>query len=252
MKRRFLIPVIIFTFLYIPLTGFAQDSKAFDLLYDDIESILPPLETIIDSAISNSPYVKFRDLQIDVNGYKLKSDRTLWMKNLGIQTDVRYGTFDNFSTNTAEGQNPALIATRSNQLNYGAGAYIKLPLYDFMNRKNQIRLAKAEVDQAQNLSLVQRNEVRQLVIKQYNDLIIKSRILKIKLKYAETSKINMEMVEKEFLNGIIAVSEYARISESVSRTETDIETAKIDFRTAYMILEEIVGVKFNRTKKLNQ
>ena len=252
MKRRFLIPVIIFTFLYIPLTGFAQDGKAFDLLYDDIESILPPLETIIDSAISNSPYVKFRDLQIDVNGYKLKADRTLWMKNLGIQTDVRYGTFDNFSTNTAEGQNPALIATRSNQLNYGAGAYIKLPLYDFMNRKNQIRLAKAEVDQAQNLSLVQRNEVRQLVIKQYNDLIIKSRILKIKLKYAETSKINMEMVEKEFLNGIIAVSEYARISESVSRTETDIETAKIDFRTAYMILEEIVGVKFNRTKKLNQ
>jgi len=251
-KRRFLIPVIIIAFLYIPLTGFAQDSKAFDLLYDDIESLLPPLETIIDSAISNSPYVKFRDLQIDVNGYKLKADRSLWMKNLGIQTDVRYGTFDNFSTNTAEGQNPALIATRSNQLNYGAGAYIKLPLYDFMNRKNQIRLAKAEVDQAQNLSLVQRNEVRQLVIKQYNDLIIKSRILKIKLKYAETSKINMEMVEKEFLNGIIAVSEYARISESVSRTETDIETAKIDFRTAYMILEEIVGVKFNRTKKLNQ
>jgi outer membrane protein TolC len=251
-KQRFLIPVIIFTFLSIPLTGFAQDSKAFDILNGEIETMLPPLETMIDSALSNSPYVKFRDLQIDVNEYKLKADRALWMKNLGIQTDVRYGTFDNFSTNTAEGQNPALIATRSNQLNYGAGAYIKLPLYDFMNRKNQIRLARAEVDQAQSLSLVQRNEVRQLVIKQYNDLLIKSRILKIKLKYAETSKINMEMVEKEFLNGIIAVSEYARISESVSRTETDIETAKIEFRTAYMILEEIVGVKFNRTKKLNQ
>jgi len=251
-KHRFQMLIIIFTFLFIQFAGFAQDGKADDLLKGDIETILPPLETIIDSAISNNPYVKFKDLQIDVNEYKLKAERSLWTKNIGFQTDARYGTFDNFSTNTAEGQNPTLYATRSSQLNYGAGAYLKLPFYDFMNRKNQIRLAKAEVDQAQNLSLVQRNEVRQLVIKQYNDLIIKSRVLKIKLKYAETSKINMEMVEKEFLNGIISVSEYARISESVSRTDTDIETAKMDFRTAYMILEEIVGMKFNLMKKLNQ
>jgi len=240
--------LLILILLINQLSGFAQQNKEPDLLNDNIELMLPPLEAIIDSAIAKNPYVKFRDLQIDVNEYKLKADRSLWTKNLGLQTDVRYGTFDNFSTNTAEGQNPTLYATRSSQLNYGAGAYLKLPFYDFVNRKNQIRLAKAEVEQAKNLSQVQRKEVRQMVIRQYNDLIIKSRTLKIKLKYAETSRINMAMVEKEFLNGIISVSEYARISESVSRTDTDIETSKMDFRTAYMILEEIVGVKFNLMK----
>lgn len=217
---------------------------------DNIESMLPPMETIIDSAIKNNFYVKFRDQQITVNDSKLKAERSGWTKNLGIQTDVRYGTFDNFSTNTAAGQNPNLFATRSNQLNYGAGAYLKIPIYDIVSRKSQIRLAKAELEQAQSLSQDQRNTVRQTVIKQYNDLIVKHRILKIKSKYAETSKINMAMVEKEFLNGVIPITEYSRQSEAASRTETDYETSLMDFKTAYMLLEEIAGVRFLKNNKI--
>ena len=250
MKQRFHLLLFLFSLMTIQISGYGQESKEFDLMKDNIESILPPLETIIDSAIKNDFYVKFRDQQITVNDSKLKAERSGWTKNLGIQTDVRYGTFDNFSTNTAAGQNPNLFATRSNQLNYGAGAYLKIPIYDIVSRKSQIRLAKAEVEQAQSLSQDQRNTVRQTVIKQYNDLIVKHRILKIKSKYAETSKINMAMAEKEFLNGVIPITEYSRQSESASRTETDFETSLMDFKTAYMLLEEIAGVKFLKNNKI--
>ena len=195
------------------------------------------------SSINSS--IKSTDLQTRINEYKLKMDRLLWTKSIGVQTDIRYGTFDNFSTNTSEGQNPSLIATRSIQMNYGVGAYIKLPIYDVVNRKNQINLASAEVEQAVNFAEFQRNELRQSVIKQYNELIIKHRLLKIKSKYAETSKINMQMVEQEFTNGIIPVSEYSRISEIVTRTEIDLENSRMEFLTAYMILEEITGIRFN-------
>ena len=240
--------ILILTIITNWYSSLAQDVNSIDILKDDIEFMLPPLETLIDSAIANNPNVKFSDLQITVNRYKLRADRTLWTKNLGIQTDIRYGTFDNFSTNTSEGQNPSLIASRSNQMNYGAGAYIKLPFYEIVNRKNQINIDEAEIEQAKYFSLVQQKELRQTVIKQYNDLIVRQRILKIKSRYAETSRINMQMVEKEFSNGIISVSEYASIAESVSRTETDFETSRMDFLTTFMILEEIVGIKFNLTK----
>lgn len=218
---------------------------------DDIESLLPPLETIIDSAIARNPYVKYRDLQIVVNEHKLKANRSEWTRDIGIQTDVRYGTFDNFATNVVEGQNPALTSTRNTQANYGVGAYIRIPFYDFINRKNQINLSKAEVGQAQSYSSIQRNELRQQVIKQYNELIIKQRILKIKSRYATTAKINMEMAEKQFLNGVISIAEYSSISEIVSRSESDFESSKMDFRTAYMILVEIVGMNFNLTNNSN-
>jgi outer membrane protein TolC len=233
------------------LTGNAQNNQKANLLNDNIETKLPPLGTLLDSALARNPYVKFRDLQIVVNKYKLKSDQAVWLKNLGVQTDIRYGTFDNFSTNTSEGQTPSLISTRRNQTNYGLGAYLKLPLFDLVNRKYQVNIATAEVDQANQMAEFQRDEVRQLVIRQYNDVILKQRILKIKSKYFATSKINMEMIEKEFQTGVISISEYSRISEIVTRTESDYENARVDFVTSYMILEEIVGIKFNLTQSLN-
>jgi len=250
-NQRYSILILFFALLTFQYHGIAQETKVFDLMKDDIESLLPPLETIIDSAIARNPYVKFRDLQITVNEHKLKSDRAEWTRDVGFQTDVRYGTFDNFASNVVEGQNPALSSTRNTQTNYGVGAYIRIPFYDFINRKNQINLSKAEIEQAQSYSLIQRNELRQEVIKQYNDLIIKQRVLKIKSRYASTAKINMEMAEKQFLNGVISISEYSSITEIVARSESDFESSKMDFRTAYMILVEIVGMNFNLTNNSN-
>ena len=59
------------------------------------------------------------------------------------------------------------------------------------------------------------------------------------------------MADKEFQNGVIPVGEYSRISEIVSRAEVDFETAKTDYNTAYMILEELVGYKFNLNNTVN-
>jgi len=62
----------------------------------------------------------------------------------------------------------------------------------------------------------------------------------------------MEMVEKSFINGTITLTEYSSLTEIASRAEADFETSKMEFRTAYMILEEIVGMKFNLSIKIYQ
>lgn len=244
MKNCILVLSLVLVFLSGRQKCSAQQMDEQNLLSLDIESLLPLLETIIDSAIAKNPYVKFRDQQIIVNEFKLKSDRVRWMENLGLQSDARYGTFDNFSMNTAAGQTPSVIATRNNQFNYGVGAYIKLPLFDFVNRKHLVGAAKAEMDQAISLAAVQRDELRQAVIKQYNELVLKMKLLKIKSKYLETSHINIQMADKEFKNGVLSVAEYSKISEIVSLAETDYQTVYTEFTTAYMILEELAGFKF--------
>jgi outer membrane protein TolC len=212
---------------------------------DDLSKLLPPLESLIDSALAHDPSVKFRDLQIVVNRNKLKADKSYWMRNLGIQGDVRYGTFNIFSTNTAEGQNPDNIATQENQFNYGVGAFIKFPLIDLLNRKNQISWATAEIEQARSMVEVQKMEIRQLVITRYNELILKHNLLKIKAKYLALIKTNTLMTEQEFQNGIVDISEYSRITGISTNAESDFETARVEFLTAYMMLEEIIGFKLN-------
>jgi outer membrane protein TolC len=235
-------------FCFLVFTAHAQENTEPDFNQQDLTQIIPPLTSLIDSALKHNPSVKFRDLQVIVNECKLRAELTVWSRNLGFQADVRNGTFNNFSTNTSEGQSPDLFATKSNQTNYGIGAYIKFPIQDLLNRKNQIKMAKAEVDQAVNMAEQQKTEVRQLVIKQYNEWVLKYKLLKIRFKYLETSKTNMDMAEREFKNGVIDLTEYARISEISTRAESDFEVAKTEFVTAYLILEEIVGVKFNLIK----
>ncbi len=248
MKHRLIFLSLFFALLTAQMVCFAQESEEFNLFKDDIETLLPPLQTIIDSALAKNPDIKAKDLQIKINEFKLKSEKKRWSENLGLQTDMRYGTFDNFSTNTAAGQSPSVISTRNNQLNYGVGAYVKIPLFDFINHRNQIGTSKAEIEQAESLAEVQRDVLRQIVIKQYQEVILKQKLLKIKSKYLETSRIDVAMSEKAFQNGIITVAEYSRISAINATTEVDFETAKNDFMTTFMILEEIVKTKFKLTK----
>lgn len=218
-----------------------QDSAA--LTPKDSVIVFPPLKDLIDSAIKYHPGVRYRQYEVKVKESNLQTQQNSWIRNMGIQADSRYGTFDNFSAND-NGQFTTLLNTTNKQFNYGLGVYMKLPLFDLLNRKNQIKQAKNEIEMARSLGEVQETEIRQMVIKQYEDALLRQRLVRIKAQNLGNARVNMEMVDKEFRNGIIPVSEYARISDIVYRAETDYELAKTEFITSKLLLEEIVGFKF--------
>lgn len=229
--------------------AFGQQKASFDPITDDISSRIPPLETLIDSAIRNNPSIHFRDLQAIVNACKLKAAKIDWTRNIGVQADLRYGNFYNYSTNwTSGGIEPPDVATNLASTKYGGALYVSLPLYTLFNRRNNITLAESELEQATSMAAAQRLELRQTIIRQYNDVILKQNLLRIKSKFLETSRITTQMAEKEFLNGVIQLSEYSRSAEISARVESDFETIRMDFVTAYMVLEELVGFKFNLIK----
>lgn len=236
--------ILILALVFIPGGySFSQNTDSVRTVNNDSVVIFPPLRDLIDSAISHHPGVRYRSFEVKVKESNLQTQQNSWTRNLGLQTDTRYGTFDNFSSND-NGQSTTLLNTTNKQLNYGIGLYMKLPLYDLLNRKNQVKQAKNELEQARSLEEVQETEIRQMVIKQYQDALLRQRLLRIKAQNLGNARVNMEMVDKEFRNGIIPVSEYARISDIVFRAETDFESAKTEFITAKMILEEMVGFKF--------
>jgi len=221
----------------------AQSADSTTVTRRDSVVIFPPLSDLIDSAIKYHPGIRYREYEVKVKESNLISQQNNWTRNMGVQADSRYGTFDNFSAND-NGQFTTLLNTTNKQFNYGFGVYMKLPIYDLLNRKNQLKQAKNEVEMARSLGEVQETEIRQMVIKQYQDALLRQRLIRIKAQNLGNARVNMEMVEKEFRNGIIPVSEYARISDIVYRAETDYELAKTEFITAKLLLEEIVGFKF--------
>jgi outer membrane protein TolC len=209
------------------------------------EIVFPPIEQLIDSAIKHSAFVQYRNSEIDAKEAMLKSQHKVWLRNLGLQGVANYGTFDFYNSNS-NNQSTTVLNTNSKQFNYGLGVYVKMPFFDMVDRKNQINLAKVQLDQSRSMAQVQKDELRQVVIKLYEEILLKQKILNIRSQSLGNARVNMEMVDKEFRNGTIPVTEYVRISDIVSRTESDYETAKTDFISAKKILEEIVGFTFNK------
>lgn len=207
---------------------------------DETSLVLPPLAVLIDSALQHSAAVKLRSLEVAAKECNLKSYKNYWTRNFGVQADTRYGTFDNYSSN-ANGQSTTISTSTNRQMNYGAGIFLKFPVIDIVDRKNQLHKSRIEIEQASRMAEAQQEEVRRLVIRQYQELLLTQRLLNIKAQAFGNARVNMNMVEKQFRNGNIPVSEYVRISDIVDRVESDYETAKAAYATSKMIFEDIIG-----------
>ena len=221
----------------------AQVSEEFDSTEDAYDLLIPKLNVVIDSVLKRSAMLNFRKHHIGVKESTLKSERIYWSRNLGIQADTRYGNLSNFAT-SEDGLSNTSALTTSKQLNYSVGFYLKFPLFDALNRKKQIKLAKLEVEEAKNMAEFQEEELRQITIRLYQDLILKQKLLKIRSRRLGDGRVNMQMVEKEFRNGVVPLSEYVRINGMTTNMEADYEKAMSEFITAKQMLEDMSGIVF--------
>jgi outer membrane protein TolC len=220
----------------------AQNSIEIESKSSNTKLIMPSLNVLIDSAIVNNGMVNYRKLEIDAKDSNLKSKRQYWTRNFGIQADAGYGTFNNLSS--ISGDNASVnLASNTQQLNYNVGVYLKIPVFDVINRKSQIKQAKSELEQAKSLAKSQEDELKQAVIRNYEELLLKQNLLELRASNLGNARVNMEMVEKEFKNGLIAISEYVRISDMTSRIAAEFEQAKSEFLVSKMLLENITGVE---------
>jgi outer membrane protein TolC len=206
----------------------------------------PPLEVVIDSVLNRSAMVNFRNQHIGVKESTLASERIYWSRNLGIQADTRYGNLSNFATSEDGISNTAALTT-AKQFNYSVGFYLKIPIFDVLNRKNKIKLARLEVDEAKSMAEFQKEEIRQTVIRMYQDLILKQKLLQIRSRSLGDGRVNLQMVEKEFRNGIVPISEYVRIVGMTENLEADYAKAMSEFITSKLMLEDMAGFEFDLT-----
>tara|TARA_R110000772_G_scaffold82326_6_gene174664 strand:- start:123 stop:869 length:747 start_codon:yes stop_codon:yes gene_type:complete len=206
--------------------------------------LIPKLTVLIDSALVNSGMVNYRILEIEAKEANIRAKRRDWTKNFGIQADTRYGTFNNYSTITGDNSSVNL-GSITQQLNYNVGLYLKIPVFDIINRNSQIKRAKVEIEQAKSLVKFQEDEIRESVIRYFEDLVLRQNLLKLYASNLGNARVNMEMVEKEFRNGLLPISEYVRISDMTVRIASDYEKAKSDFLVSKKLLENITGITIN-------
>jgi outer membrane protein TolC len=236
LKTIFILTITVFSFT----VSKAQSNNS----ENEYDISLPPLQVVIDSALTRNGMRKFRNQEIVVKESRLASERIYWTRNLSFVAETSYGNLNNFSTNADRAGSTSAL-TNTTQYNYGAGLSVRFPIFDLINRKNQINLAKYEVAGAKDMLQSLEDEIRQEVIKMYHDIILKQKILKIKSKALGDNEVNMQMVEKEFRNGVVPISEYVRFTSITAESEVAYESVMSEFIIAKKLLEDMTGLVFN-------
>lgn len=244
MKTIFKILIILYLLFFRISEAKAQNSFENESKSSNFKLIIPSLNVLIDSALVNNGMVNYRRLEIDAKDCNLKGKRQYWTRNFGIQVNSGYGTFNNLSS-ISEDNSTVNLASNTKQLNYNVGLYLKMPVFDVINRKSQIKHAKSELEQAKSLAKSHEDELRQAVIRNYEELVLKENLLELRASNLGNARVNMEMVEKEFRNGLILISEYVRISDMTSRIGAEFEQAKSEFLVSKKLLENLTGLEIN-------
>jgi hypothetical protein len=220
-----------------------QTSEISNSSLNGSEFKFPLLKVVMDSVLKRSAMVNFRKHSILAKESVLATERIHWSRNMGFQADTRYGNLSNFATSEDGTTNTAALTT-AKQFNYSVGLFLKVPLFDAINRKNQIQLAKSEINAAKSMAEFEKEEIRKTVITLYQDLILKQKILQINSRSLGDGRVNMQMVEKEFRNGLVPISEYVRIKGITTSMEIAYEKAMTEFIIVKQVLESMAGFVF--------
>jgi outer membrane protein TolC len=207
----------------------------------DITDMLPPLAELQENAIMYSPVFKMLDADVKIGEYKIVEERREWMRWLGVEGGAKYGMFDNIVLSQELGS-VDLATAKTEQTRYYAGLFLKMPFSSLADKSN-VRAAKAEREKLSYQRKARIQELRQLIILQYGNVVKEHRGMIIKNNAVENYRVQMLRAQNDYKNGKINISDYARLDDMLSKAVLALEDAKTDFATAFMILEETVGTK---------
>ncbi|MFZ4398967.1 MAG: TolC family protein [Bacteroidales bacterium] len=204
----------------------------------NISLYLPPLQILFDSAVERSSLIKFWEAGIDAQQYKIKTAKINWMRSVNIEGDYRYGSINNVFVGPTTTQVTTSDATR-----WGTGVSLKLPIYEFFNKKNAVGVAVKEKQQVEFQKEAAITELKKAIISQYYELLFREQSLKIRNSNMQSTALQLQMTELDFKNGKIAISELVRLSQQHAANQFEFEKEKREFLAALLILEEIIGFK---------
>jgi len=242
MKLRLLLSL----FIFLIGTGYSTAQNIDEVVSktvqgNQVSDLLLPLSQIQDLAIQNSPLLKLYDSEIVIGQFKVKAEKRDWMSNLGFEAGAKYGLYDNLVITEDVGSGESNTST-TEQTRYSVGVFLKIPLNNIADRSN-VRQAKAELEKIRYQKESSEQELRKLIIIQYNNVLKSNMSLEIRNKSYEMFKLQLIRSEKDFVNGKINISEYSKVHDMKVRAELEFNNVKIELRTAIQVLNEIVGAQ---------
>ncbi|MGV3505103.1 MAG: TolC family protein [Adhaeribacter sp.] len=201
------------------------------------------LPLLMEAAISYSAEIERVDLGRNIAREDLKIKQKEIFSGIGLGSGYTYGTRIGLGTGETQQQNQLNAFVLPAQAQYNVGVMLALPISHVLNRGNELSKQKMVVQQAEADRKIKERQLRQLVIGQYQEVVMARAQVKLHQEAYQTINIHHKLAEKQFAKGEISLSEMARISETYAAAATAQGTSQVRYATAFLMMEELIGKK---------
>ncbi len=237
---------------FVPFNAFSQGvgesvnlgDEEFSSLTDDITKKIPALEILIDSAVYNSHRLRYWDKEIGITEYELKTQKRDWANYFAISGDYKEGSWTSLTFVEDQLGNSVGTLGSTNQSRYNVGISLRLPVIDMIDYKNKVKISKMKIESKMEQRLEEKQSIRTEVINLYNELVIQQKMLMLDIDNIEYLTLTTEMADREYQNNNISLADMARVRDNLARARYRYVRTKINFINAYVMLQEVTGVKF--------
>jgi outer membrane protein TolC len=112
--------------------------------------------------------------------------------------------------------------------------FVRIP-YNTRINKQQLSIAESNLD-------ARKLEIRNVVMKTYNEYVLKEKIYKIQAQVFSDVENAHKLLEQKFKNGETSFEAYSASQGNYSRASIILLTAETDYKNIKLDLEKLIGV----------
>ncbi len=242
MKHKSYLFLFVFSFYFTIV--FSQDYKSPKHLStkDYISISFPPLDSLFENA-KDGPIYSFAQAKEEIERKNLAKEKRAFLGFFSLRGSYQYGMFGNESTYTDITIAPFLSYSTQAQNGYTIGAGMNIPLDGLFDLKGRISRQKLALQSAQYEKEIKFDEIRREIIELYTKATSQINILRLRSEALELAKLQYEIAEKDFINGLITSSELSIDKQRQSTALENLENSRFELTRSVMILELISNTK---------
>ncbi len=243
MKHLFNIILLFSLFFYLNTNkSFAQNFNDLpNLSVDDLNKLrFPPLDSLFENA-KNSPVYNLASTKVQIEKRMLKKEKRGFLSFFSLRGSYQYGMFGNESTYTDITIAPYLSYATQAQNGYTIGAGVMIPLDGLFDLNGRVKRQKLAIKGAEYEKEIKFEEIKREVIELYTMAVSQINILKLRAETLELAKLQYDIAEKDFINGMITSSDLSSEKQRHTIALEAFEKSKYELTRCLMILEVITN-----------
>ncbi|GAA4048124.1 hypothetical protein GCM10022409_38120 [Hymenobacter glaciei] len=198
------------------------------------------LPLLTAAAVKHSADLQALEIDKSLGEQNLLLARKAILNSVGVGAGYTYGNQTSIGVNNP--QDPNQFGTFSAG-RYSVGVNFSLPVGQVVSRGHLIKKEELSIQRSEAVRRERENLLRQQLIPLYQNVLLARKVLTLQQEAYVNTLTGHQLAEKQFRQGQLSLQEFSATGSQLTSVSVAQETARTQYDTAFLLLEEVVGAK---------